>query len=323
MKTKDLKFSNDIKVELLVDSINPNKQRLMTFIFSAPNIIHAEIMRHRAGSFSVSSNRAIPTNKLNKVDCFIPVDVGYNQKGMQANERLTDDDLNHFQNLWKVAYESMLYITQQMDLPSGNKVHKQHLNRLTMPFQIPTIVMTLTEPGLKNFIIQRNSEMAQPEIHDLAIKIEDVYSRSVPKQLQWGEWHIPFILSEDEQLPLFDKLMLGTARSARTSYKLNIENRNSDVDSDLKLATDLLHKYHLSPFEHSAMAFNPKLLDGVCSHLAKNGDYEGIYHKFNNIYRNIPGFMSLRPVIEFVAKKEPLKAMTLLHTMIDKNEYDL
>lgn len=323
MKTKDLKFSDDITVTLLADSINPNKQRLMTFMFSVPNIIHAEMMRHRAGSFSVSSNRAIPTNKLNNAVYFMPVDVGYNEKGMQATERLSDDDLNHFQNLWRIAYESVLYVTRQMELPSGKKVHKQHLNRLTMPFQIPTIVMTITEPGLKNFLIQRNSEMAQPEIHDLAVKIEDVYSVSKPTQLEWGDWHIPFLLPEDHSLSLFDKLMLGTARSARTSYRLNTTQLNSTVDSDIKLATKLLNDYHLSPFEHSAMAFDPHLLDDVCRKLAMIGDYEGIYKKFNNIYRNVPGFMALRPVVEFVTKTDPGKSMSLLHAMVDRNEYEL
>lgn len=320
MKTDELNFNEHISATLLLDSINPNGNRVFTFLFSVPNIIHAEMLRHRAGSFSVSSNRAIPTNKILANDYFVPNSVGYNERGMQANKPLTESDLNHFQQLWIAAYQSMQYITAQME---PLNVHKQHANRLTMPFQIPAIVMTICEPGLRNFLVQRNSTLAQPEIHELAIKIEDLYVASKPQLLQWGEWHIPFILEHEQSLPLFDRLMIGSARSARTSYRLNVENRNSDAKSDLALAKDLISKYHLSPFEHSVMAFNPKNLDTVCAALAERGDYVGIYNKFNNIYRNTMGFMQLRPIVEYVHKINPLESTSLIHSMIDSGNYDV
>jgi thymidylate synthase ThyX len=318
MKERDLKFNDAINVRLLADSSNFNGQRVLTFLFSVPNIIHAEILRHRAGSFSISSNRAIPVSKLTKNDIFVPTSVGYNKSGMQATVPLNDSDLNHFQQLWISAYNSMKYIIAQIE---PINVHKQHVNRLTMPFQVPTIVMTISENGLKNFLVQRNSEMAQPEIHELAILIEGLYTQSRPKVLKWGDWHLPFILENETELPLFDKLMINSARSARTSYRLNVEDRISNIDDDLKLATNLINDYHLSPFEHACMAFNPTLLNEVCKNLADNNDYTGIYLRYSNIYRNTYGFMQLRPLIEYVERISPLDSVGIIHTMVSKNLY--
>lgn len=323
MKQSDLRFSEQIEAKLLLDSINPNGQRVLTYLLSVPNIVHAEILRHRSASFSVTSNRAIPTNKLNGIDAFVPTSVGYNESGMQATVSLNNEDLNHFQNVWLAGYNAMKYIiAQATPLSSNKKVHKQHLNRLTMAFQIPTMVVTICEPGLRNLFVQRVSDKAQPEIHELAIKMEELYSASKPNVLKWGEWHTPFILENELTLPLFERLMVSCARCARTSYRLNTTNEFSNFESDLGLAKKLINDYHLSPFEHVVMAFDPTWLDNVNKRLANKGLYDQIYKKFNNIYRNVPGFMQLRPLVEHVNKINPTQSTTLIHAFLNNRMYD-
>lgn len=118
----------------------------------------------------------------------------------------------------------------------------------------------------------------QSEIHMMALAecMWDARNESTPKQLQEGEWHIPFgdnlvpdkihhILfakdnSEGDRVENYYELLnefkikIATARCARVSY-LNFEGKD-DYEADIKLYDTLLQSKHFSPFEHCARAMD-------------------------------------------------------------------
>ena len=54
---------NEIKVEIVADSINQQGDRLTSLVLTYPRIIHAEMMTHRMFSRNASSSRAVPVQK--------------------------------------------------------------------------------------------------------------------------------------------------------------------------------------------------------------------------------------------------------------------
>ena len=123
----------------------------------------------------------------------------------------------------------------------------------------------------------RSINKGQAEIHMMALAetMYDAYNESKPKQLEVGQWHIPFgdtfntlkqeddledLLNDINYVPkniLFDidfltqaKLAIATARCARISYETLGDNPEIDYEKDIKLHDDLLAMKHFSPFEH-------------------------------------------------------------------------
>jgi hypothetical protein len=92
----------------------------------------------------------------------------------------------------------------------------------------------------------------------------NAYNESGPKDLQAGEWHIPFgdkIVFEDTYA--FDheqnksnnenRIKIATARCARVSYTVvGEEGKPSNYANDIKLHDRLAESGHWSPFEHCA-----------------------------------------------------------------------
>ena len=71
---------------IVADSINPESQRVTTFLLTYPRFIHSELMTHRVFSRNAASSRAIPIEKIiEQVDknAASPVRWGKNGKGMQ------------------------------------------------------------------------------------------------------------------------------------------------------------------------------------------------------------------------------------------------
>ena len=114
---------------------------------------------------------------------------------------------------------------------------------------------------------------------DLAEKMWDAMNDSKPKQLEIGQWHIPYGDNIDEvilfdtlrDLPILDgeignpisdtdienaKLKIATARCARISYQTLGDNPVIDYEKDIKLHDDLLKSGHWSPFEHCAQVMD-------------------------------------------------------------------
>jgi len=148
-----------------------------------------------------------------------------------------------------------------------------------------------------------NQSGAEIHIARLAELMWDAYNESEPKQLEEGEWHIPFgdnievfkllkiiekeqpnydpnTVSEYSQFPINwlprkEELMvqIATARCARVSY-MNYEGKD-DYEADIKLFNQLKNAGHASPFEHCACV-----------------------GPFSIYYGNFKGFTQLRKVME-------------------------
>ena len=171
-----------------------------------------------------------------------------------------------------------------------------------------------------------NINQSQAEIHiqALAESMWDAMNESTPKQLQAGEWHIPFgdNIDEDkieeflrgpyrasyvrkEKDVQHAKIEISTARCARLSYMTF--DGEIDYEKDIKLYDTLLKSHHMSPFEHCARAMNNdeyfSHIKGVADELEDNIDYMNVY--FNGVAKssvgwcnNFKGFIPYRYMIE-------------------------
>jgi thymidylate synthase ThyX len=254
------------QAKVICDSVSPDGVRLTTMYTRHHRMIHAELLRHRMFSFSVSSSRAIPTKKMIdevRDNPALPVWWGKNQKGMQAYEELDGADLILARDVWnRIRFEA---IEAAKDLLALN-AHKQLVNRLLEPWQWVDCIITATE--WDNFFALRRHKDAQPEIKALADTMSDAMSSSTPKKLDYGEWHLPYVTSVDSQ-NMFGGLLTMTkqdeilhkasaARCARVSYR-NHDGTECDLVKDVELANSLLSSFHMSPFEHQARPMLPGL----------------------------------------------------------------
>ena len=236
--------------KIIADSISEHGIRITTMELCYPLIVHAEFMTHRMFSRNAASNRAIPTSKIIEQvenDGFYPTYWGKNQPGMQASEDLTEEDLTRAMVAWERSMNSAIDYARKLNFAG---LHKQIANRVLMPYQYIKVIVTATE--WDNFFNLRLTHDAQPEIQELASKMQEAMDISVPRELEHGEWHLPYVVAEDCVKTTTDNFVkLSVARCARVSY-LNHDNENPDIDKDIALADRLLEAGHMSPFEHQA-----------------------------------------------------------------------
>jgi prepilin-type N-terminal cleavage/methylation domain-containing protein len=182
---------------------------------------------------------------------------GKDQSGMQALSELSPSDIPVAETIWLQARDAMIHCAQEM---RSLGAHKQIVNRLLEPWFNVTVVVTATE--LDNFFKLRCHKDAQPEINSLALKMKDSLDQSKPKNVNFGDWHIPFgDRFMEENLKVKDKIKIAVARCARVSY-LNFEG-NIDHKKDYDLHDKLAEQGHWSPFEHCASPLNnPKESSG-------------------------------------------------------------
>lgn len=143
-----------------------------------------------------------------------------------------------------------------------------------------------------------NKGQADIHIMDLAEKMWDVMNDSKPKQLEIGEWHLPF--SEDGVgLKIKTRLKIATARCARISYQTLGDNPVIDYEKDIKLFDDLLTSGHMSPFEHCAVVMDE---DDYFNHINGVETVERIISTNDNSSygwsRNFKGFKQYRELLD-------------------------
>lgn len=275
---------NEIKAEIIADSLSPQGHRLTSFVLTYPRFIHSEMMTHRVFSRNAASSRAIPFKKMVqmvKEDPFIPIAWQKDHKGMQGSEYLhgreefvipvpgQDYDIpmsgpQAARELWLRGRDAAVQYASMLNETTG--VTKQLCNRMLEPYLWYTAIFTGTE--WQNFFALRAEDAAEIHIKDLAYKMLDEYNKSKPKTLKEGEWHIPFGDKFDderirnliaENYPASEnpsdyieqyKVKIATARCARVSY-LNFEGKD-DYKADVSLHCRLSKMKHMSPFEHCA-----------------------------------------------------------------------
>ena len=240
-----------IKADIIADSLSPSGVRLTTFVLTYPRFIHAEFMTHRVFSRNASSSRAIPFKRqieMIEEELAEPLEYLSNKRGMQGGEAIEEQD--KAKAVWRDAASAAIeYATRLNELG----VHKQHVNRIIEPFSHITVVCTSTD--FDNFFGLRKHYMAQPEIHELANKMYEVYSSNKPVKLAPGEWHLPFVKFEERTSDIHAQIIMSVARCARVSYK-NHDGTAPEFGKDMELYNRLLgsQPIHASPAEHQAMA---------------------------------------------------------------------
>lgn len=283
-----------ISAKVICDSFgNSCRLRITTLELEYPRFIHAEFMTHRVFSRNASSSRAIPVQKMIdviKLNPAMPIHWGKNQPGMQANEELTGLASQNTQTLWMEARDSAIEIAEQM-LKFG--AHKQIVNRILEPFSHIRVIVTATD--FANFFALRDHPDAQPEIRELARVMKEAVKASEPQVLNDGEWHLPYLTSDDftviydhlkkgritrDEPSEYDTWMLAcavsAARCARVSY-LTHDGERPTLEKDLGLYHMLVNANppHMSPCEHQAC---PDKWDAIAVNWAqakRHGNFTG------------------------------------------------
>lgn len=275
-----------IKSEVICDSVSPQNKRITTLKLRYPWFIHGELMTHRVFSRNASSNRAIPLKKmLEEVRSddlrAEPEYWGAEQKGMEPGDELNDWNKLNATTIWRAAAHDAALRAEGL---SNIGAHKSLCNRLLMPFTHANVIVTTTE--WDNFFGLRLDDAADPTMRALAVAMWAAMQASMPKLLQPGQWHLPFVEENDEPVatndmeaaylmsreePLDDQsrvyrellIKISVARCARVSYesfptKLSdgtiVQGKRSTVEEDLKLYDRLVgaQPLHASPAEHQA-----------------------------------------------------------------------
>lgn len=230
-----------------------NGDRLTTLQLIYPRYIHAELMTHRVFSRNASSSRAIPVEKLvNKAleDPAFFLHIGKNQGGMQANEQVGPEIRRVFEAEWR----ELMNIAAGYALRWANdyNIHKQVVNRVMEPWH--HICVVVTSSTFTNWDALRRHKDAMPEIHALADAMYMARATSTPRDLDVGEWHLPYISDHERQLYHSPELVkASTARCARTSF-MNHDGTTPVLAKDLDLHDKLVIQdpLHASPSEHQA-----------------------------------------------------------------------
>lgn len=294
-----------IEAKIIKDSYNRDTDsRLTTFELTYPRFIHGELMTHRVFSRNAASSRAIPIDKvieLLKTNPAMPVHWGKNQAGMQANTEI--DNIEGAKQLWLAARDSAInhaIVMRDMGL------HKQIVNRVLEPYQLIKTIVTATE--LNNWFWLRDHADAQPEIKELAKKMHDAYTASIPQTLFEGEWHVPYVNTQrsvhtseffyidehDKYITLEEARMISASCCAQVSYRKN--------DGSLEKAQVVFDRLinsvpvHASPVEH------------IATPIVNNEEFsiEGITHLDNRGQLwsgNLRGWVQFRQLIPNNVKK--------------------
>lgn len=233
---------------IVADSI-ASGVRLTTLEVVFPRYILAEFNTHRMLSRNSASSRAIPVKtRVQQVleNPFIP-EFTKNKSGMQGAGPLTESADRYAESYWVGASKMAAEFAENL---TTIEVHKQQANRVLEPYVWHTAVVTATD--WDNFFALRLHPDAAPEIQRTARAMKDAMDASVPKMLNVGEWHLPYV---DDTAGLLGgrpprAVAVSVARCAAVSY----ERQRADKTLDEYVARHdaLKASGHWSPFEHQA-----------------------------------------------------------------------
>lgn len=235
---------------------------LTTFLVTYPLWIHAQMKAHRkirvddTGecmlnseyhltpgvmdqdniSRNASSNRAVPTTRLMaevSVNPAMPNFFGAEQRGMQAfelcNNLITIDGEEYTaEEAWQVASRSAIKFASAFATAG---YHKQVVNRLMMPFQHITVVMSSDD--WSGFLAQRDHEDADPAMRELARLIRIELEKPAMQILEPGEMHLPFVEDSDWE-EVIGSLGLAVTPERIKAYRRNTKNLLSEYGNSYR-----------------------------------------------------------------------------------------
>ena len=241
-----------ISAEVIADSINKHGDRITSMQLHYHRFIHAEFLRQRMLSHSVSSSRAIPVKKMMdqvEGDFACPIYWGRNEPGMSASEEVPQPRGNGFDVMWGDFANSNCTFAKMME---EKELHKQIANRVLEPFQFINQVVTATD--YDNFYYLRLDNAAQPEIQELAKVMYEAMKNSIPVLLLETEYHLPFISDKiKSKHSKENQIKISASLCAQHSYRVS-----DPTLGKAKIIYDKLvnsRPLHASPFEHIAKPF--------------------------------------------------------------------
>lgn len=236
-----------IEAKVVKDSIAYNGCRLTTFELKYPRaFVHEQLLTHRDFSRNSASERAIPAAKYRQMildDDFIP-SFGKNMKGMSAKTLVDDPEKAR---AWWLASRALALSAHEEGERLG--LHKEVVNRVLRPFACIRTLVTATE--WENFFRLRKTD-AQPEMMDLAGKMELARLASEPETIEPKHWHSPYLTEDDANIAPAEAIYIVAGRCARISY-LGHDGSKS-TEADYRLGIELSRNGHMSPFEHLAIS---------------------------------------------------------------------
>lgn len=228
-----------IQAELIADT-QWNGKRISTFRLTYPLFIHAQVLRHRAFSSSVSSARAIQPEKYRRLvedNPVFPLQFGGGKKGMVAGPPV---DYGAAAMVWATALDRSLDAHKVM---AAMGVHQEVTNRLLAPFAHVVHLVTATE--WDNWYDLRLADDAQPEVQELARQMQELHKQTPVQDTA----HRPFLTPEEFCLP--EASYVSAARCAQVSY---LPETKKGWDESVVFAKKLARDKHWSPFEHVAIS---------------------------------------------------------------------
>jgi hypothetical protein len=243
-------MTEDFLANIIADSVNPDGNRITTFLLKYPRFIHSEVMTHRALSRNSASSRAIPIFRtINTVlnSPAMPVRWGLNGTGMKDHGKL--DPVLEEASKRKWIYGSKMAVSVARELESIG-LHKQVSNRVLEPYLWMTTLVTATD--YDNFFALRLHKDAQPEFQKLAYMMGKQYLGHTPKQIPWGKWHLPFDGMFPEGTDEQSAIKVIVARAAWNSY--DKFGKEASLEDCADMHDRILASGHMSPLEHPAQA---------------------------------------------------------------------
>jgi thymidylate synthase ThyX len=313
------------KAEVIAASRNTHGQRITTMLVTFPRIVLAELNTHRMFTRNSASSRAIPFKRMLAAvedNPFVPLRFQKQHSGMQGTEYWEGDDHEFRKNLWLRARRRA--VEGALDLDHAGTT-KQLCNRLLEPFAWHTALITSTE--WENYFALRANEAADIHIEHLAQLMLEAYNTAEVKQLQPGQWHMPFsdkLPWVDQELAdgftahgqvskVFDEsvaLKVCTARCAQTSYTLlGDDEKPLDVPKLIALHDRLARAGHWSPFEHCAKAMDRhEYYHNVRGYFERHTSELDMLNKDSDMYGwcgNFQGFIQYRKLFTDENRKDP------------------
>ena len=187
----------------------------------------------------------------NVIEMILGTEIAEEVLGYDSNREYVPGDvlLERLPNLTALFPKS----DDEVDLSETSmlNVHKQLAGRGLEAYMWHTIVLTGTE--FENFFALRDHPEAQGEIAQIARLMREAYDDSTPKELEFGEWHLPYVKDGEFERP-FDGIRASAARAAAASYGRQYAEVAPEKEYDRY--NDLVYKGHMSPLEHQGTPFS-------------------------------------------------------------------
>lgn len=267
------------EAEILADSVGPKGDRITTVRARYWREIHEELLTHREFGRNSASSRAIPAATfIDQVvnEPFIPLHWGKNEPGMVANAEVDDREAAE---RWWLETRDLIVGQARKGLELG--LHKQIVNRIMQAWMWTETLITST--SWSNFRGLRVHPDTEPHHCKIATMICQAVDENMPERLQYGDWHLPYVIAVDYidviggQLKSSDLIKLSVGRCARVSYLTHEGKRDQQKDIALHDRMMVQNPLHASPAEHQAQA-----VEGMTS----SGNLRGEWLQYRKTFPN-------------------------------------